>query len=114
MVPADTMQSLASLEEYSVRQVVGSFRYQAAPHLGYAWAPNNDIEPKLPTAEFNQGTLSLAQRLASAIRWTFPPGVATAAGACGPPSFVPALWCDGSWLGATFNDTWATLTYWED
>ena len=114
MVPADTMQSLASLEEYSVRQVVGSFRYQAAPHLGYAWAPNNDIEPKLPTAEFNQGTLSLAQRLASAIRWTFPPGVATAAGACGPPSFVPALWCDGSWLGATFNDIWATLTYWED
>jgi hypothetical protein len=114
MVPADTMQSLASLEEYTERQAVGGLLLRAAPFVGYAWAPNNDIEPRLPTAEFNQGTLALAQRLASAIRWTFPRGGGSPAGACGPPSFEPAPWCDGSWLGATFNGAWSALTYWED
>ena len=113
MVPADSMQQLTSVEQYAMRHMFGTRSRTAPPFVGFAWAPNNTVAPKLPTAEFNAGTLALAERLASAIRWTFSRGGGAPEGACGPPGGQP-IWCDGEWEGATFNSIWSLLTYWED
>jgi hypothetical protein len=113
MVPVDVMQHLVSLEEYTMRHTLGSRPQTAAPFVGYAWAPNNTLSPRLPAAEFNAGTRALASRLASSIHWTLAQGGSAPPGACGPPDTVP-IWCDGSWDGATFNPIWEQLTFWED
>ena len=113
MVPAVVMQELVSIEQYAMRQTIGERPQTAAPFVGYAWAPNNLVQPRLPTAEFNAGTRALARRLASALRWTLAQGGSAPPGACGPPDTEP-IWCGGALEGATFNGLWALLTSWED
>jgi hypothetical protein len=109
-VPIETMQQFVSLEEYTMRETVGSRPQTAAPVVGYAWALRN--VPTQPQAIFNADTLALAQRLASAIRFTLAQGGSAPPGACGPPG--EHIWCAGAWEGATFNAEWALLTRWQD
>jgi hypothetical protein len=110
-VPVETMQQFVSLQEYTMRHTLGSRPQTAAPFVGYAWALKNDL-PVQPQDVFNAETLAIAQRVASAIRFSLAQGGSAPPGACGPPG--EHIWCEGAWEGAMFNAEWALLTSWAD
>ena len=103
------MRHFLSEQVYAIRHDAGT-RPAEGPsgRLGFAWAPENVLDPD---PAFAEKTAGLQARLASALANAYAQGGGSQRGACGPPGDHD--WCEGAFEGAAFNDGWSAFSSWE-
>jgi hypothetical protein len=102
-VPFDLMQAFVSAQVYALRYY-SLQTGQPQDHWGFAWQPRNGSA--LATADFNNQTAAILDRLGAAIRDSADSPDGSAACSAGGQS------CLGDLAGATFTETWKSFRTW--